>query len=252
MKQVFILNSLSILFIFFIHLMSIDAQTIVEFETDSAYIDGTIVVNREYSLPTVDGADGQVLTSNGSGQSSWMSPSSSGSDDGTYVYLAPFVCGYQDHGILPTHYNRNKGQYQTSISILNPAHEDMILSRTLSLTHNRSDTLIPPDAIQAPADTIFTDTLSRFYTFAMTCDEIYDVLISEDLISPLTTTFEGHVIIESDEKIAVSAAYTYFDSDFLLDFIPIQQGGGGAGGIGLGVSIDVETIDPIFIPTPAP
>ena len=222
------------------------SQALVDFDTDSALIDGTVVISEAYSLPEDVGVAGHVLTTNGSGQSAWMSLPTAPSVSGTFVYMTPYVCGALGPQPFPVISDRNDGQYQTSISISNPAHGAATLTRYITHTHEVADSLVPPDSIRAPGPTILSDALPRFYAFAMTCAEVYDMLgYTPD---PVTPVFEGYVIIESDEKLAVSATYTYYDLGAFLE--SVNQGGGG--GLGIGNSIDIEQIEPIFVPSPPP
>lgn len=234
------MRSIFLLTISLIGLTTAPTAQSVEFETDSTLVDGTLYINDAYSLPTDPGFDGQVITSNGTGQSYWRSPTTY-TDPGVYIYMVPYVCGYKDTG-FPSVENRNDGEYQTSVLIANPAYSTAFISRYVTLTHESLDPLIAPDSIRAPAPDINTESLSRFYSYALTCDEIFTSLGS--LVSPLTPTFEGYVILESSEEIKVSASYTY--TNVSLEVEAMQNGIGL--GVGTGTSIDVEQIDGIFIP----
>lgn len=222
-------------------------QALVDFESDSANIDGVVTINRAYHLPTTDGTDGQVLTTNGAGQSNWSSLSAStSSPSGKYVYLAPYICGKRGDSMFPTVRDRNDGQYQSAINIINPFPEEAPLRRGTSLTHASVDTLIAPDVIKAPAPDIFLDTLLEYHAFALTCAEIYDMLGA--LVFPLTATYEGHVIIESPHKLQVTGTYTYKSLELVERIESANQALGVGLGLGTGVSIDVELVQPIFVP----
>ena len=238
------INLILIICLFYSTQPEMQGQALVEFETDSTLIDGTVVINDAYSLPEDAGTIGQVITTNGSGQSAWMSLSTPPAITGTYVFMTTFVCGYTEVE-LPVLHDRNSGQYQTSIVISNPAFDDASITRYVTHTHENIDSLVSPDSIQAPAITSVTNSLSRFHAFAMTCDQVYEILGYTP--HPGTPIFEGYVIFESDEKLAVSATYTYYDIGFFID--AVNQGG--AGGLGIGNSIDIERIEPIFVPSPS-
>ena len=229
--------------IFCLTSVSSECQMVVDFESDSVILGGVVAVNDAYILPTDGGVDGQVLTTNGAGQSAWASPSLP-AETGTYVYMATYVCGVGGPELFPVPDDRNDGQYQTAISIANPSFGSASITRYVTRSHDVDDIAIPPDSIRAPLDSIVTQMLPRFYSYAMTCEEVFDQL--GDSADPISPIIEGFVIFESDRKLVVTATYTYYDTFLFTD--PIQQGG--AGGAGVGTSIDVEQIKGVFIPSP--
>lgn len=51
-----------------------DALVYGEFDNELLRINGTLDINNAYTLPTADGTNGQVLTTDGSGSTSWITP----------------------------------------------------------------------------------------------------------------------------------------------------------------------------------
>jgi len=51
----------------------------------TVYADGSVNINEAYTLPTADGTNGQVLTTNGSGAVSWSNGSGFWTDEGSYL-----------------------------------------------------------------------------------------------------------------------------------------------------------------------
>jgi len=52
-----------------------------EFDNDLLRVNGTLNINSLYSLPTIAGAAGQVLTNDGTGTTSWQTPTADGDSD---------------------------------------------------------------------------------------------------------------------------------------------------------------------------
>ena len=224
---------------------SIFAQN-VEIQGDSVYLDAVATINRAYSLPGDVGIDGQVITTNGAGQSSWESlPPPGSSTEGTYVYQIPFVCGYEGTNVLPQGIfaTRSEGQYMTSIMLNNPALDTAMIDRQVVLLDFGEFSGPSSGIVQPPADTLIMDTIPRFYSLELTCAEIDEML--EIGLGAIIPPIDGYVILESDQKIKVSVIYTYFGKTTEIE--PINQGGGL--GVGQGHSIDTEQIEPIFVPS---
>lgn len=226
------------------------AQT-VEFEVDTTTVQ-TLVVNDAYSLPLTQGLEGQVVTSNGAGQSAWAS-SGAVAEGTTYVYTIPFVCGYQDFGPAPDPENRTLGEYETSILLSNPMRDTAKITRyTVVLDAGDFDPLVPSDTTVEPAMTVVMDTIPRFYSHELDCGDIFDQLGG----SALWPAYDGNVIIESDVRIAASGIYTYYlieivESSDTLVYQLAQGVGVGLGkgvGVGAGTSIDVVPFEPVSVP----
>lgn len=218
----------------------------VEIGSDSLYIDAVATINRAYSLPGTPGVDGQVITSDGAGQSKWEDlPPSASTTVGTYVYQVPYVCGFQGEDALPQSAGatRSEGQYMTSIMINNPALDTALIDRQVVLLDAGEFGGPPSGIVQPPSDTLILDTIPRFYSLELTCAEIDGMLGGG--VASISPPIDGYVILESDQKIKVSVIYTFFGISVELE--PINQGGGL--GIGQGQSIDTEQIEPVFVPS---
>lgn len=225
-------------------LTSITAQN-VEIQADTTYLDGVSTINRSYSLPIDSGSDGQVITSDGNGQSAWQSlPAPDPEPSGTYVYQIPYVCGFQGETGLPqgATATRSEGQYMTSIMLNNSALDTATVERQVVLLDAGEFAGPASGVVQAPADTIAMDVLPRFHSLELTCAEI-DGMLGGGLAIVLPP-IDGYIILESDERINVAAIYTYFGISLEEEFI----GNAGGLGVGQGQSIDTEQIEPVFVP----
>jgi len=218
----------------------------VEIQGDTVYLDAVTTVNRAYSLPSIVGVNGQVITSDGTGQSSWSElPPSSSVVEGTYVYIVPYVCGFEDVAILPLGplSSRTEGQYLTSVMLNNPSLDTASIDRQVVLLDAGEFSGPLSGVIQMPYDTLLVDTLPRFHSLELTCTEIDGMM--DGGISVITPPIDGNLILESDQKIKVSVVYTYFGKSVEIE--AINQGGGL--GLGQGQSIDIEQIIPVFVPS---
>lgn len=218
----------------------------VEIQGDTVYLDAVTTVNSAYSLPSNSGVSGQVMTSDGAGQSSWSElPPSSSVEEGTYVYMVPYVCGFKDADALPLGPlgTRTEGQYLTSIMLNNPALDTASIDRQVVLLDAGEFSGPASGVVQMPFDTLILDTLPRFHSLELTCAEIDGMMGGG--VSAISPPIDGYVILESDQKIKVSVVYTYFGNTVEIE--PINQGGGL--GVGQGHSIDIEQIEAVFVPS---
>ncbi len=217
----------------------------VEIQGDTAHLDAVVTVNRAYSLPNADGLNGQVITADGNGQSNWSElPASYPSEEGTYVYIVPYVCGFKGAGTLPLGplASRTEGQYLTSIMLNNPSLDTASIDRQVVLLDAGEFSGPLSGVVQSPYDTLLVDTLPRFNSLELTCTEI-DGMMGGGLAT-IIPPIDGYIILESDQNIKVSTIYTYFGISTEIE--PINQGGGL--GVGQGQSIDIEQITPVFVP----
>lgn len=229
----------------------------VDFQVDTTSVQ-TLSINDAYTLPQTQGLDGQVITSNGEGQSSWASQSTV-SEGTTYVYTIPYVCGFQDFGASGDPENRTLGEYETSIQLTNPMRDTAKIVRyAVLLDAGDFDPEVPSDVTVAPSMDVVLDTIPRFYSHTLDCKDILTQV--SGFPTPLTPSFGGNVIIESDIKIAASGIYTYYLLETIIQSdtlkYMVQQGVGvgiGTGvGVGAGTSINVVPIEPIEVPTEIP
>ena len=116
-----------------------------------------------------------------------------------YKYAAKLICGLQPE---PSDGRLVKGQYATTINVLNLGNRPARLTKTLSLTY--------PPAEQRPGRVaeIATDTLGPYQALKVDCADVERRVFPGGLP---TSYIEGYVTIESATRLDVTGVYTSRD-----------------------------------------
>ena len=131
-----------------------------------------------------------------------------------YAYPAKIICGRQD---VPNDGRLVRGDYATTVNILNPSDRRARITKTLSLT-------FPPDeqrpGLVAP---IATETLPAQSALKVDCADIASTVFGGTLPAPYV---EGYVTVESATRLDVTGVYSSRD---LAEAPPCDTGAGRCG-----------------------
>lgn len=118
-----------------------------------------------------------------------------------YKYAAKLVCGYQPE---PSDGRLVKGQYATTVNVLNLSDETAKITKTLSLTY--------PPKEQRPGRVarIAVDTLKPDQALKVDCADIAQRVFPQGLPA---SYIEGYVTIESVSRLDVTGVYTSRDTE---------------------------------------
>ncbi|MEB3323581.1 MAG: CARDB domain-containing protein, partial [Synechococcaceae cyanobacterium] len=131
-----------------------------------------------------------------------------------YAYPAKIICGRQD---VPSDGRLVRGDYATTVNILNPSDRRARITKTLFLT-------FPPDA-QRPGLTapIATESLPAHSALKVDCADIASTVFGGTLPAPYV---EGYVTVESATRLDVTGVYSSRD---LAEAPPCDTGAGRCG-----------------------
>ncbi|WP_299852502.1 CARDB domain-containing protein [uncultured Roseovarius sp.] len=131
-----------------------------------------------------------------------------------YKYAAKLICGYQP---VPSDGRLVKGEYATTINVLNLGDQKVKLTKTLSLTY--------PPKEQRPGKVaeIATDILGPDEALKVDCADVERRVFPNGLPA---SYIEGYVTIESASRLDVTGVYTSRDTEKAP---PCGHSGGGCG-----------------------